>query len=429
VTIKVTCSCGGKFAARDELAGKQIECHTCGKRIRVPVPAAMAASGAAAPNWLVAMTALTFAAAIAAGVFGVNLNSRVNQLADTVSQQSGKIETQFLALDEHAQMLETQAQNDQSLQEKLTDLQTVMASLDQEVQAGSEELNAELDSLQENLEQATMQQAEHEEELAKLQGKATKLRGEILAAEQKIEAEMATQATGFDKRVESLRDSLTKLDADYQQTLKDTSELEKQLAQVRKDVSSLADGIAAVSANIPDTKPIWAAITKLRTQLTADTEPWFKTVFGENGVSGDFWCALRVDTRNGNTFIRKKDPTGNLTAPVFVPSPFFVAGKAGRFDVKLTCKTNGDIHDAVMLDTHTGNLWHCDVTVPGPLFTWRRIRNFFVVNYGENDAWRIDVDSSNAGAAVPRILVTDTTQKNLTYADDASPRNIVLPLF
>jgi hypothetical protein len=40
--IQVACSCGKKFAAKDELAGKRVKCPTCGGAIAIPAPAAQA---------------------------------------------------------------------------------------------------------------------------------------------------------------------------------------------------------------------------------------------------------------------------------------------------------------------------------------------------------------------------------------------------
>jgi len=431
VAINVTCECGVKIAARNELAGKQIDCHTCGKKIRVPRPARQQVQqGAAVPNWLVATTVATSIAAAGGIGFGVMLNNRLTDLTDAVSGQSDQISTQSALLDTQTELLEVQGQRDQGLEQGLVDLHEVVATLDKNVDADSEQLTAQLGDLQTDLEAAKAQQTKHEEELTSLQGKATKLRGEIVAAEQKIEAEMATKAAGFDARVAELRKDVTKLGSDYQTALQDTAKLEKQMANVKKDITLLANGIVAVNSSIPDTTPIWDEIAKLQAKLSAETVPRHKTVFGENFNNGDFWCAIRLDTRNGNIFVRKKDGGGILTAPVFIPSPSLTSGKSGRFDIKLTFQGDGDIFDAVLLDTHTGSIWHCDVTVPPAFITWNRVTNFFVVDYGENGAWRIDVDSSNAGpGAVPRILVTDTTQKNLTYADDVSPRSTVLPLF
>jgi len=40
--IPVTCQCGKRFAAKDELAGRRLKCPACGEAISVPAPHAPA---------------------------------------------------------------------------------------------------------------------------------------------------------------------------------------------------------------------------------------------------------------------------------------------------------------------------------------------------------------------------------------------------
>src|SRR5262245_39844775 len=45
MAIAVACSCGQKFNARDDLAGKTVKCPKCQKPLKIPVPGAVAKAG------------------------------------------------------------------------------------------------------------------------------------------------------------------------------------------------------------------------------------------------------------------------------------------------------------------------------------------------------------------------------------------------
>jgi predicted nucleic acid-binding Zn-ribbon protein len=407
------------------------------------VPSAAAGNAATgAARWPLIATAIgTVVVAVAGGVLFAGTNSRIGTLKKTVEEQAA-------LLDEQAKLLEEKSAQAEELTKKLTGVQTdltattaettkltadiaqlMAAAKEQEVVAT--ELESEVGGLETKLDEEAKKQIESQKELAELQGKATKLRGEIVAVEEKITAELATKAAGFDARVAELRKNVTKLESDYQTAIADTKRIEGELATVQSNITTLTNDILAVKTKIPDTKPIWTEIAKLEKKLTDEQAPIYKSVLGENGVSGDFWVAVRLDTRNGNTFFRKKTAASTLTPPTFSPSPslatfFTKLDKPGRFDISLTYKPNGDVYDVVLLDSHNGTLWRADLTAS--VISWTNITNWYYTDYGANNAWRIDVDSSNASAPVPRILLTNT-RRNFTYADDFIPRVTLTPLF
>lgn len=75
--IKVSCTCGQSFAAKDELAGKTVKCPKCAQPLRIPAPAApkaaMAGAPAAAPSAPAGMSSLFDEAGVKAAPVGANL--------------------------------------------------------------------------------------------------------------------------------------------------------------------------------------------------------------------------------------------------------------------------------------------------------------------------------------------------------------------
>ena len=47
MSISVTCQCGVRFRAKDELAGRQAKCPKCGQPLTIPVPEGSEAAGGA----------------------------------------------------------------------------------------------------------------------------------------------------------------------------------------------------------------------------------------------------------------------------------------------------------------------------------------------------------------------------------------------
>ncbi|MHC4930702.1 MAG: hypothetical protein ACYTGV_00715, partial [Planctomycetota bacterium] len=82
MSIKVVCTCGAKFAAREELAGKSVECTACGKRVQVPHPVAAGTGGAGKGRLMTGMLAL--GAAVAA--CGFMIYTQQQRLADLQNQ-------------------------------------------------------------------------------------------------------------------------------------------------------------------------------------------------------------------------------------------------------------------------------------------------------------------------------------------------------
>ena len=445
MSIQVICQCGASFAARDELAGKQIECVTCGQPLQVPYPQApvqpasapvqyhnqtspiynappKGAPNAAAARWPLIATAVGAAGiAVAGGILFFTTNNRISSLNKTIGEQTKTLETQSKTLTEQLSTINKKV-TDQSttLETKLDDKITTVSKTLTEAKTDkveTEKLVENVKGLSDKLDKETEVQKANKKELDDLVKKTGTLRSEISAIDGNIAKEVATKSAGFEARIKDLEDSRKKIKDEFQAELAKKGGLLEQVNAHEAVIQGLNAQIKTeVTKLLPNMKPITDRLDSLESGV--NPEPVYKKVI-TNRFGNRIFYGLR--TLNGAARYRDKNwgfwRTIDIAAPTLLNPTKLVDG---RFDIKIRYNQLGDMRDALLLDTHAGTVWR---NTPGS-GNWIRmgiIGSGPLVNYEQNNAYRLDVDVNKASSSGPGVFLTDTRTDRVFADDFANP--------
>lgn len=422
--IEVTCHCGAKFSARDELSGKQIECFSCGQPLQVPAvvppqpapapppqqPASaqwVPAGGSApspAPRWpMFVSLSVSVLVLVAAGVLALVLSRQVQKVRGDLA---AKVEEDKKSVEEAKNRVDDL---DQTL--KQLGLQTAAGEQrDKQLQEKDEELRKKLETERE-------QQRRNAEELKTLRRKATDLRVEMAALERDIEAELAKKEAGFEARVKEQERRLAELRDDWRNTNDLAQDLQVRVYDAENQIRNLTSDIAAVDAKVFDPTDLTNKVSALETAVFAPgpRDSAERLVFGQDSNGPNKWCVVRFNSENGAGDCYERQPGSPVQHKARLPSRVAPAdADAGRFDVKITFDYLGNVYAAVQLDTQTGELWYWDPTVNGP---WQSLLNGRRSSTGDSQRWRLIVDDSGRPGSNPRILLLDTRTSELVTAE------------
>jgi predicted nucleic acid-binding Zn-ribbon protein len=391
-----------------------------------------------------------------------------NNRLDDANNRLQQLEARAAASEDNA---ETQEAATNSLKANLTQAETNLATLEQK------------------LSEATAQQARDKQQLQTLEGKASslkdnisKLNTDIRLNQQAIrnndQAAIAARQVLADK-MQTAQNELTQAENDISTLEGKILVAETQIANWQQQATNMQQAIASLEtlttnlASQPVVSPTQFALAIQQLQK-ADQQMWnayltdrqnysnwlmnnhigpirgeiaelqpqrYKTVVGERKTAGptEKWCALRLDTQTGaatciveigNPNPRKAQIAQPNTAGLWGANALGATYKPGRFDTKVTFKENGDVADALLVDTQSGVLWKCDPADNPP--AWVQIDNYPLGwSWGagqpldRNNRFRIEVDPSNSAqgnANKPPVFLTDGIT-NFTYSDEASWRN------
>jgi len=437
--INAICQCGKQFEVRDQLAGKEIECLSCGKKVRVPgiLAGVGPAAAGASRSLLWCVTASSVALAIALGVTTYLANQRL------------------AALEKQSKLIlgdaEVQADKTATLDTELSTAQKGLATVQDELKTATDQQAADGKTLNGLQSQASRLLETISTLQSKLGTKADQaeldaVKGELEAANDDLAA-IETTITKLELGLVTSEAKIAALSADskkYDQNIKDLTQLKTSLA-ANPTVSpvQLAAAINGLQANLVSSQiaPLKTSLAQLN-MAVSNLQPAFQIVVGERQSSStpELWFAMRVNTSTGAATCWKD--TGFVQGPTRIRPPNVIGinmanlrgakNTVGRFEVKATFRENGDVKDVILVDTQSGVLCHCNPFVSSPF--WTPIPNSQLAMSApfSNNRFRIDVDSSNAArnpapANQPVVVLIDSLTGR-AYSDDMFFRSTMAPL-
>ncbi|MHC4136235.1 MAG: hypothetical protein ACYS0K_14755 [Planctomycetota bacterium] len=436
--IKVVCSCGAKFAAREELAGKPVECTACGKRVHVPHAVAAGAGSAGSGALKAGMVVL----GVAVAACGYMVYTQQQSLADLQQELS----TEHARVDDVRKEIEANKTAD-------------------------EEVAEEVEKEKKRLTEEAKKQESLLASLDKLDMESVRIRGDIARVEEerrKLMAETESKRAAYDRRLEELQADLrTKTGAE--ETAKINDEI-KTIQDPKRELAREAEAnrtkIAAydgelkgfqdqLRAKIVEQEKLSDQVTATEDKLAAlekranpDTLKqyirtlWSKAyknrpaVFQTLAAEDRRWklqAWFRMDTRTGRVFYRyhrTRSVIGDAPGPSFMGVGPAGRGQPGRFEMHLGLDSAGDLGELIRLDTKTGDVWYVPLNRTSNLW-WRRIpvmQPGFMRQTKLNPKWTVTLDRLRSGSVNrSRALLVVTAPNGMVYDDARAHRTWLLP--
>lgn len=458
MAIKVVCKCGAKFAAREELAGKAIECTACGERVSVPHPAAGGGGIGAGP---VIFGLLLLGAAIAGcGYMIYTQQETIKELQSSLDAQRGSIQKIDGTLQAAAERVDglkeaLAASSDEMAAGQLTD-EKAIAAVKQQLTDESDRrktLVTELDRLdtdalrtRADLETAQKARDEAWETLSKANSDKQK---EYEVQIEKLQEDMATKAD--DKAAQDrLAAEVKRLEDARGELVKKANEDRGQLAKYDNRINDLNRQLRAKTTTQRQLQ--WNLhqariklnnidLTLKKPKLPAQLSTLQKKVDQVARSSTEEFQTLTFDDswRGQSFWFRLNTATGAVSYSVGSVSNIIRSGPAraswgqkqapGRYAMQYTVRNSGVLHDLVLLDAQRGQAWSCKVgTGSARSLAWNSVRLIRLHTPGgarKGGKWRISV-SRDGGSSQPLLVLT--APDGTVYDDSLMHRRYMFPV-
>ena len=433
--IDVTCECGASFAARDELAGKSIQCVTCGKKIKIPRTATAAAAGT--PRWMQwAMLAGTGVALIGVVVVAVSVNSLSQRLLDQKNEVSANTEADTKRDTEFKTTSKTfrKAQTSQDVRLK-------------QVESASQNALFKLTSQEQKQTKAATDRKKHQTQIngltvdltaqAKIQNDLKKrlsaaevntreVLRKIATEESLRKAAIAKAEKGFEAKVKAHDAQLKSLDTERARLVEAEKKIDSELTAANNKISGLEGQIADLNSRAIDPALLVSAFASLDARLialnlkigaggAAGTPIDARTLayMNQNRTGANPIALYAINTRNGRTTMGLMNNTyaffgGFNNIPILEPvAAAAPTGQIGRYDLRILVDNAGDHLNTIRFDRNTGNAWFLDLpTVLAGAPRWKAYTNASSTTNGGRVRWSISVRPAVPGQ-LPQILITD----------------------
>ena len=449
--IKMVCECGAKFAAREELAGKDVECTACGKTLKVPrhAPPSPGVSSGGRRALVTGMSILGVAVA-ACGFMIYTLQGQVTDLQGELSTAQSRVGVVEKELESNKKADEATAADvveDKKLladvQNKLADetknREALLGNLDKlemdavRIRNDIQRVDQERTAAWEQMSRANREKRDaYDRQLTTLQGElGTKASAQdtarIRAQIKKVEADkdaLARQSKANKTRLVTYDTRLTGLQNQLREKIVEQDRLGVQLARAQTNLTSLNRQVKPAT--------LQKQIIDMRKRMgTTRSEPFKTVAFDDKVRNQSMW--FRVDTRTG-----RADYRVGRYRNVIAGGPGGGRGgraakqKPGQYDLQLTFASSGRVYDVVLLHAETGRLWSCEIRGGARSLAWRPV---YVLQPprrgrpGTSKKWRLSV-SRNGGKSTtraPMLVLTDPDGR--IYDDSLGPRVFMLPSY
>ncbi|MHC4222349.1 MAG: hypothetical protein ACYSUN_00005, partial [Planctomycetota bacterium] len=445
----VICKCGAKFAAREELAGKAIECTACGKSVQVPHHAP-AGTGGAGKGLVISGLFVLAAAIVGCGYMIYTQQERIAVLKGSLDDLDGALSAATQRLDVLNQGLAANTEADAAMSAGRKLDQTAIAALQEDLAAETgrrQALVGDLDRLDTEALQirSDIQRAEKDRDDAweKISRASRDKQKEYDIQLEKLQEELTTKAddqatrdriAAEVKRIEDAKDALAaQAKKDRAQLKSYDSKIDGLKVQLRDKTTKQnqlqfdLDQAESKLQNLTQTvnkKPLQTQLQTLQTKVDKSGAEAFQTVtFDDKQRLESMW--FRLDTRSGRVTYK----VGSQQSIIQGGPSFGGWGQKqemGRYKLQLTTRETGNIHDVVLLDTEKGWVWSCRIGMSSARnLAWRWAQVVHASAFGaptKAGKWRMSV-SRDGGARRPLLVLTDPN--GVVYDDDGAHRTLL----
>jgi hypothetical protein len=458
MAIKVVCKCGAKFNAREELAGKAIECTACGEK--VSVPQATAAAGGIGAGAFVTGILILGAAIAGCGYMIWTQQETIKELQGELDKQQSSLDAQQGSLDAAAKRVdglkaELAAANEamtagqatdkkaieevkQQLADESTRRKSLVTDLDRldtdalKIRSDIEQAQKERDDAWEKLSQANRdKQREYDAQIQQLQDDmATKADDQAaqdrLAAEVKrledARSELIKQTNQDRNKLASYDNRISSLNGQLQTKIRQQNRLQADLDLAESTLAALNRTV-----NPPQRAATLNTLRQKVKKMDQDAAPRFQVLTFDDQTRWDsFWFKLDTSTGRVN-FSTGRDRGMIRGGPAF--SGWGQRQPAGRYEIQYTVRLNGRLNDLVLVDTALGWTWSCEITASLRNLSWNPLLLWRLPQPGgpkqtQKGKWRLSV-SRDGGMRKPLLVLISPSGQ--VYDDRLNHRSWLVP--